>query len=208
MTSSDLDNLVADYMTRLDSALRGLPPSRRQQLVADIRQHVADSRAEMPSESEAAIRDLLDRVGLPEDIAAEAQANQPPRRPRVSRRLVLGMVGAVVVVAAAIAVPLAVTGAQHRTRTPSPSPTSTVASSAVVTVPEVVGQTAAKAGQILGGLGLKVSSVLDPSLTVAPGLVVRQSPAAGTRVLAGSIVTTNVTIRLSTGPPTGPVSLP
>jgi uncharacterized membrane protein len=80
MNASDVDTLVQDYLSRLDAALRGLPASRRQQLLAEIGQHVDESRSRLPEQSEAAIRDLLDRVGQPEEIAAEAMAGEEPRR--------------------------------------------------------------------------------------------------------------------------------
>lgn len=62
MNPTDLDNLIQDYLSRLDAALRGLPTSRRQQLLAEITQHLEESRARLPEQSEASIRDLLDRV--------------------------------------------------------------------------------------------------------------------------------------------------
>jgi hypothetical protein len=183
MSSSDPDSLVADYLARLDLALQGLPPSGRRQLVAEIRQHIADSRAQMASESQASILDLLEKVGRPEDIAAEAQAGQPSRRPRVTRRLVLGMLGALVVVAAAIT--LALTRGGHG---PSPSPTTVAGGSVVKNVPMVVGLSQSTAMETLENLGFTV--VLVPAgISSAPsGTVVTQSPVPGSRVRAGSTI--------------------
>jgi hypothetical protein len=63
---------LQSYFQKLDAALGGLPQSRREQLVAEIREHVKDAIVEQSPASEAELRDLLDRVGTPEDIAAAA----------------------------------------------------------------------------------------------------------------------------------------
>jgi HAAS domain-containing protein len=71
--SSTADKLVEDYLKRLNGELRGLPRGRRGELVDEISEHIAEARADLESESEAAIRTLLDRLGDPEEIAAEAR---------------------------------------------------------------------------------------------------------------------------------------
>ena len=67
------DTLVSDYLKRLNGELRGLPRARRRELVDEISEHIAEARAGLESENEAAIRTLLDRLGDPEEIAAEAR---------------------------------------------------------------------------------------------------------------------------------------
>jgi uncharacterized membrane protein len=71
--ASDTDKLVADYLERLDRELRDLPRARRRELVEEISGHIAEARADLETENEASIRSLLDRLGEPEDIAAEAR---------------------------------------------------------------------------------------------------------------------------------------
>jgi hypothetical protein len=71
--ASDTDKLVADYLWRLDRELRDLPRARRRELVDEISGHIAEARADLETESEAAVRSLLDRLGEPEEIAAEAR---------------------------------------------------------------------------------------------------------------------------------------
>jgi Protein of unknown function (DUF1700) len=71
--ASNADKLVADYLKRLNAELRGLPRARRQELVDEISEHIAEARAALDGENEAAIRTLLDRLGEPEEIAAEAR---------------------------------------------------------------------------------------------------------------------------------------
>lgn len=67
------DRLVAEYLTRLERALRDLPPASRRELQEEIEEHVAAGRAELADQSEAEIRTLLDRIGEPEEIAAAAR---------------------------------------------------------------------------------------------------------------------------------------
>ena len=67
-----------------------------------------------------------------------------------------------------------------------------------VTIPPVVGEDPATAGQQLGALGLKVTTLNESSSTITQGNVTRTSPPAGTPVTVGS----TVTVYVSTGPPT------
>jgi uncharacterized membrane protein len=78
MTTTDTDVLTRDYLKRLDKALAPLPRARRAQLVAEIAEHVAIARSQMENPSDADISSLLDRIGRPEDIAAEAMGTEPP----------------------------------------------------------------------------------------------------------------------------------
>ncbi|HVD28873.1 MAG TPA: DUF4190 domain-containing protein [Mycobacteriales bacterium] len=66
------DPLVADYLGRLDVAAAGLPPDRRAELLAEIRGHIDDALREAGRTDEATVRNVLDRLGPPEEIAAEA----------------------------------------------------------------------------------------------------------------------------------------
>ncbi len=67
-----------------------------------------------------------------------------------------------------------------------------------VTIPPVVGEDPATAGQQLGALGLKVTTQNESSTTITQGNVTRTSPPANTAVAVGS----TVTVYVSTGPPT------
>lgn len=193
MNSSEFDYLIEDYLARLERALRVLAPSRRQQLLSEITQHLDESRARLAEESEAAIRDLLDRVGQPDDIAAEAMADEVPSMRRLPTRLITG--GVAVVVAAAIAIPLALTtgGATNNgTHT-----TTTISTARLVTVPVVAGQPLPTAAQVLAGLGLVVQVSHQPSSIVAAGYVAGEAPSAGSQVVIGS----TVILTVSAGPP-------
>lgn len=75
-----MDDLVDDYLERLDRAARVLPDERRVELVAEIREHVAQARA-ATGQDEAAARTALDRLGSPEEIVAAAREDLPPAGP-------------------------------------------------------------------------------------------------------------------------------
>ncbi len=50
-----------------------LPTGRRDEITADIREHITEARAGLAEETDADVLDLLDRVGHPADIAKEAR---------------------------------------------------------------------------------------------------------------------------------------
>src|SRR5689334_2749957 len=64
--------LIDDYLARLDRAAQVLATERRTELLAEIRGHINDARSERDSESEAGVRAFLDRLGSPEEIVAAA----------------------------------------------------------------------------------------------------------------------------------------
>jgi len=67
------DELIRDYLDDLDAELAELPRAARREVVAEISAHIDELRSETRSEGEADVRELLDRVGDPADIAAEAR---------------------------------------------------------------------------------------------------------------------------------------
>ena len=72
MNTVDTDRLVDDYLRRLAAAASGLPPDRRAELIMEIREHVQEALREDPANDEAAVRNLLERLGPPEDIVSAA----------------------------------------------------------------------------------------------------------------------------------------
>ena len=65
--------LVEDYMHRLEHSLRDLPRSHRMEIESEIEDHINEALAGMgPQPSGADVRNVLERLGDPEDIAAEA----------------------------------------------------------------------------------------------------------------------------------------
>ena len=66
--------LVEDYLKELDRSLAGLPSARRKEIVAHIEEHIEHQLSELgPTPSDSQMLDLLDRVGDPDELAAEAR---------------------------------------------------------------------------------------------------------------------------------------
>lgn len=68
--------LVRAYMQRLDTVGRSLPDDRRAELRADIEEHLVEAAAATDG-SDAALSGVLERLGAPEDVVAEAAAGAP-----------------------------------------------------------------------------------------------------------------------------------
>jgi uncharacterized membrane protein len=103
--------LAADFLSRLDAAASTLPGPDREELVAQIRDHI--DAALTPDATEADVRNLLDDLGTPEQIVAAARQEYaltsmgavdhlPPRR----RVAVFEIVALVVLVLGSLALPL------------------------------------------------------------------------------------------------------
>lgn len=81
MASHTLDH----YFDRLERELADLPSGRRRELMEEIRDHVDQSLSAQPDPSEADIRNVLDRLGDPAEIASEARERYGVRRAEVRR---------------------------------------------------------------------------------------------------------------------------
>jgi HAAS domain-containing protein len=66
----DAEALVHDYLGRLDAASGSLPPSRRVELAGEVRQHIEMALAEAGGRDEVTVRNVLDRLGPPDEIVA------------------------------------------------------------------------------------------------------------------------------------------
>lgn len=64
------DALVQDYLGRLDAASWPLAPARRDELRAEVAGHIDAALAEAGARDEATVRNVLERLGPPEEIAA------------------------------------------------------------------------------------------------------------------------------------------
>lgn len=80
------DTLVQDYLARLRQAADRLPPERSAELVAEIREHIDAAVAAGEAGTEAELRDLLDRLGDPEEIVAAAADDEPAGAPLPAAR--------------------------------------------------------------------------------------------------------------------------
>lgn len=74
----DAEALVNDYLGRLDAAAGSLPPSRRTELAGEVKQHIEMALAEAGGRDEVTVRNVLDRLGPPDEIVdAERGAGGP-----------------------------------------------------------------------------------------------------------------------------------
>lgn len=74
------DPLVDDYLRRLDAAASVLPADRREELLSEIRDHLQEALFRTPAGDPVAVRNLLERLGTPEEIvaaAADSASDQP-----------------------------------------------------------------------------------------------------------------------------------
>ncbi|MEV3850482.1 hypothetical protein AB0J30_27305, partial [Streptomyces microflavus] len=65
---TDDDTLVREYLATVERESTALPPAARQELLADLSEHIEVARAERPSD----VRAILHEVGDPRTIAHTA----------------------------------------------------------------------------------------------------------------------------------------
>jgi len=88
MSAPHADKLVNEYLGRLDSALAGVPKGRRDEILDEISNHIAEERSRLSDESDTDVLNILDRVGDPAEVAGAARdENGDARVPEPSRRI-------------------------------------------------------------------------------------------------------------------------
>ena len=97
MMNAHTDALIEDYLRRLDAAASVLPTDRRTELVSEIRDHLQEGLRQSGTTDEVSVRNLLERLGPPEEIVTEA-ADSPPvgdfavSSPETNRAAVISLV--------------------------------------------------------------------------------------------------------------------
>ncbi|TMD39102.1 MAG: hypothetical protein E6I88_13265 [Chloroflexi bacterium] len=86
MTAPHADQLIDGYLARICAAAHDFPAAARDELLDDMRSHIADARARDSQETDATILNILDRLGEPAVLVAEARERlgiktQQPERP-------------------------------------------------------------------------------------------------------------------------------
>src|SRR6187399_929914 len=71
--STTPDKLVDRYLKHLEVELDDVPRDRRREIVDEIEGHIAEARAALEHETEADVRNILEGLGDPADIAEEAR---------------------------------------------------------------------------------------------------------------------------------------
>ncbi len=85
----DADALVRDYLDRLETAAWRLPVDRRGELVGEVREHIATAMAEAGRSDELTVRNILERLGAPEEIVA-AEGEPAAAAPRAASAGIVG----------------------------------------------------------------------------------------------------------------------
>ncbi|MFC6015245.1 hypothetical protein ACFP2T_03425 [Plantactinospora solaniradicis] len=103
------DELVRRYLRRLRDELRDLPQDRRREVLDQIGEHIAVRRSEPDVRSEAEVRAMLDRLGDPAALGADARERfgiPPPRRgPLETLVLLLNCFGPLLVLVPSVFIP-------------------------------------------------------------------------------------------------------
>src|SRR5437899_6213065 len=69
MNAPHATHIVEGYLARLELALTSSDPARRAELLEDVRAHIAEARAALTDETDAALLAILDRLGDPSAVA-------------------------------------------------------------------------------------------------------------------------------------------
>ncbi len=78
--------LVREYLGRLEAAAWPLPADRRSELVGEVHEHIESALSDAGRRDEVTIRNILERLGPPEEIvAAEAEPGPRGSRERATR---------------------------------------------------------------------------------------------------------------------------
>lgn len=64
------DDIVQEYLGRLDAAAWPLAPERRADLAAEVREHIETAMTEAGRRDEVTVRNVLERLGNPVEIVA------------------------------------------------------------------------------------------------------------------------------------------
>jgi uncharacterized membrane protein len=74
------DPMVERYLAAVARAASDLPAAERDALLADLSEHITSARADLTHETEDGVRAILDRLGDPASIVAEARGDVTPPR--------------------------------------------------------------------------------------------------------------------------------
>jgi uncharacterized membrane protein len=88
--STTPDKLVERYLKHLEVELDDLPRDRRREIVDEIAGHIAEARAGLEDESEADVRNILEGLGDPADIAEDARERFEVRPPAPAQPFKVG----------------------------------------------------------------------------------------------------------------------
>jgi uncharacterized membrane protein len=86
------NQLIDRYLDDLRDDVRDLPKRRQNELVAEIKDHIDSALAETPDRDEVTVRNVLERLGDPADIADEARERMGIPRPKAGFREIAAVI--------------------------------------------------------------------------------------------------------------------
>jgi uncharacterized membrane protein len=84
MTAPHADQLIDGYLARVRAAAADLPSGARDELIDDMRAHIGEARSREPEETDASVLNILDRLGEPDAVVAEARRRPDAREPQAA----------------------------------------------------------------------------------------------------------------------------
>ena len=84
-SAGEADKLVQRYLAQLDAALQGVDASRREEILAEVHEHIEQGRDGLDTDDAADVRTLLARSATP--------LPSPPRQARRPRTAAAGTRG-------------------------------------------------------------------------------------------------------------------
>jgi len=85
MNAQHPNSLVMAYLRRLESIAARMPADRRAELIEEIRMHIEDALNEVGVADDATVRNVLERLGTPEEIVAAAMDQSSDEATSVNR---------------------------------------------------------------------------------------------------------------------------
>ena len=82
----EADALVSEYLGRLEAAAQPLPADRRGELIAEVHEHIESALAEAGNRDQVTARNVLERLGPPEEIVAAETGEGGAPTPERTRR--------------------------------------------------------------------------------------------------------------------------
>lgn len=106
MTNNDGDQLVASYLSQLAAAASKMPADRREELIEEIRSHIAEARA-VSGDDLASVRNVLEQLGGPEDIVRAAVETGPGRAPVIGHAGAMQIAAVILLLVGGVVIPIA-----------------------------------------------------------------------------------------------------
>ncbi len=101
--STHAKEIIAKYLKDLDFELRSAPDKVREEFVVTIRGHISEGRLALATDDDTEVRELLQRIGDPKELAAEVLVTQDISGPAPRTQSALWAALAVLVVVALLA---------------------------------------------------------------------------------------------------------